>query len=191
VRKATQYFKVLKWLVTGRPAPPPHLVKQRIILANARRHHTRVMVETGTLWGDMVEAMKPHFAKIYSIEISPELAGKAKKRFENTRHVKILEGDSATVLKTLAPDIAEPALFWLDGHYSGGNTGKGSKDTPILEELSAIFSSAHRHIVLIDDARCFGRDKDYPTIDELSAFIRESWPGATIKVVNDSIVVTP
>lgn len=130
------------------------------------------MVETGTLVGDMVEAMKNHFAQIYSIEISHELARKAQQRFANDSNVAIIESDSAVALKTLVPEIREPSLFWLDGHYSGGNTGKGEKDTPIMEELATIYSSDIAHVVLIDDARCFGSEKDYPSLDKLSSYIR-------------------
>ncbi len=143
-----------------------------MILANANRFKTRIMVETGTFLGDMVYAMRNHFKEIYSIEISPDLAKKAKKRFENVSNAHIIEADSASALKTLVPKINEPALFWLDGHYSGGTTGQGEKNTPIIEELSAIYSSDYEHIVLIDDARCFGVDKDYPPIEELSSYIR-------------------
>jgi hypothetical protein len=186
-----QYLKVAQWFLKGKPVPPPHLIKQKAILRNANRYNTRIMVETGTLLGDMVEAMKNHFAQIYSIEISPELAQKAKRRFANDRHVQIIESDSAVALKGLLPGLHEPALFWLDGHYSGGNTGKGEKDTPIMAELATIYASDIPHVVLIDDARCFGTDKDYPSQNELASYIKTLRPSASILVKNDCIVVTP
>lgn len=189
--RITPYLKTLEWLAKGRPVPPPHLVKQKMVLANARRHNTRVMVETGTLFGDMVEAMKNHFREIYSIEISHELAQKAKQRFEGNSNIHIIEGDSAVALNTVLPEIHEPALFWLDGHYSGGNTGKGEKETPIMEELTSIYSTDYPHIVLIDDARCFGVEKDYPDMGELETFIRNMRPGASLQTKNDCIQINP
>lgn len=191
MNRITQYFKVFKWLLKGKPAPPPHLIKQKILLANARLHKPGIMVETGTLMGDMVDAMKNHFRQIYSIEISHELAKKAEQRFRNDKNIRIIEADSATALKSLVPEIQESALFWLDGHYSGGNTGKGEKDTPILEELAAIYTSKHQHVVLIDDARCFGTEQDYPTIEELTSYIKRLHPDASIEITNDCIVITP
>ena len=61
---------------------------------------------------------------------------------------------SATVGK-----LEEPTLFWLDGHYSGGVTARGSKETPILDEVDKILSTKEsRHVLIVDDARCFGTD---------------------------------
>jgi len=162
-----------------------------MLIEHARRHHTPVMVETGTLHGDMVEAMKDHFEAIYSIEISPEFAKKAQQRFAGNSRIRIIENDSAIALKSLVPELNRPSLFWLDGHYSGGNTGKGEKVTPVLEELSTIFASGLDHVVLIDDARLFGTDKDYPTMEELESHVRNLSPDATINIANDCIQIVP
>jgi len=186
-----QYMKLASWILHGRPAPPPHLIKQKTVLEHARRWHTPVLVETGTLHGDMVEAMKNHFEAIYSIEISPELAKKAQQRFAGNSKIRIIENDSAIALKSLVPELHRPSLFWLDGHYSGGNTGKGEKVTPVFEELSSIYSSGIDHVVLIDDARLFGTDKDYPTMEELESHIRDLRPDATITTANDCIRIIP
>ena len=148
MNKLEQYFKVLRWSLSGRPFPPPHLIKQRMIMDALNQYKPRIMVETGTLLGDMVEAMKQRFQRIYSIEISPELARKAQQRFAGDSHVEIIENDSAIALRELVPTLHEPTLFWLDGHYSGGNTGKGEKETPIMEELETILSSAIPHVVM-------------------------------------------
>jgi hypothetical protein len=63
-----------KWERNGRPMPPPHLVKQGVLLEYAKRYSLRTLVETGTQYGAMVHAMKPHFDSIISIELSPELS---------------------------------------------------------------------------------------------------------------------
>lgn len=186
-----QYFKVLRWNLSGRPFPPPHLVKQKMIADARQQYRPRIMVETGTLLGDMVEAMKHRFERIYSIEISPELARRAQQRFANDRHVTIIENDSAIALRDLVPKLEAPALFWLDGHYSGGNTGKGAKETPIMEELETIFSSPLPHIVLVDDARCFGTEKDYPSLTELEAYVRSRRPDARMFIKHDCIHILP
>jgi hypothetical protein len=191
MKRITQYLKAAEWFVRGKPVPPPHLIKQNMILTNARRYNPRIMVETGTLHGDMVEAMKHHFREIYSIEISHDLAQRAEQRFAGNSNIHIIEGDSAIALKKLMPNLHEPALFWLDGHYSGGDTGKGEKETPIMEELASIYASEYSHIVLIDDARCFGTKKGYPTLDELESFVRELRPGAELQKRNDCIQISP
>ncbi len=191
MNRLKQYLKIAGWLARGRKTPPPHIIKQKTILDYARRYHTPVMVETGTLFGDMIEAMKDHFEELISIEISPELAKKAQQRFAGSGKIKVIENDSAVALKSIVPELEQPALFWLDGHYSGGNTGKGEKDTPIMDELESIYQSALDHVVLIDDARLFGIDKDYPSMEQLEEFIRKRRPNAIITMKNDCIRIAP
>lgn len=191
MNKLGQYFKIVRWTLAGRPPPPPHLIKQRMILRSLTQYKPRIMVETGTLLGDMVEAMKHHFTRLYSIEISPQLARKAQQRFAGDVHVQIIENDSAVALKQLVPTLEEPALFWLDGHYSGGDTGKGDKETPIMEELDTILASDMPHVIMIDDARCFGIEKDYPAPAELEAYVRARRPNARIFTQHDCIHILP
>lgn len=186
-----QYLKVIRWSLSGKPLPPPHLIKQRMILDALDQYKPGILVETGTLLGDMVEAMKSRFQRIYSIEISPELARRAKQRFAGDSHVEIIENDSAIALKELVPMLDAPALFWLDGHYSGGNTGKGEKETPIMEELETVLASALPHVVLVDDARCFGTEKDYPSLAELETFVKSRRPDVRLFVKHDCIHILP
>ena len=181
-----------EWERRGRPVPPPHIIKQLTIKHFAKRFGTRVLIETGTYYGDMVEAMKPYFNRVYSIELSNELYDKAKRRFAEDDKITIIHGDSGIELGKIIANLDEPALFWLDGHYSAGVTARGQKDTPIYEELEHIFSSPIReHIVIIDDARAFGGNSDYPSIDDLCKFIRQNYHNSIITIENDSIRVLP
>ena len=149
------------------------------------------MIETGTYLGEMVEAMQRRFEKIYSIELSPELYVRARERFSEAENVRIALGDSARVLPMILAELHEPALFWLDGHFSEGNTAKGDRETPILDELDAIFRNEVKgHVVLIDDARCFDGTGDYPTLAELERVVRARNPNASFEVRDDIIRVS-
>ena len=186
-----QKKELIEWEKAGKPAPPPHIVKQRTIKNLAEKFELQIFIETGTYHGDMVEAMKDSFSQIYSIELSEELYQKAKKKFDSLENVQIIQGDSGVELGKLVDIIEKPALFWLDGHYSGGITAKSDKDTPIYEELTHIFNANHsKSVIIIDDARCFGNDQDYPSIKELSDFIKTK-TNANIEVKYDSIRITP
>ncbi len=183
--------ELIEWERKGRPAPPPHVIKQRELRNYADKYDLKVLVETGTFMGDMVEAMKNSFEKIYSIELSAELYENARKRFEGDERIELIHGDSGKMLGKLLENLDQPALFWLDGHYSAGITAKGEKETPIYEELTHIYSAQiSGHVVLIDDARCFGTDPAYPSTSELSEFIRTKRPDSKIEVDFDSIRVT-
>jgi hypothetical protein len=171
--------------------PPPHLLKQRALREYAQRYGLKILVETGTFYGEMVDALRDEFDHIYSIELSTELYEQALQKFKGLRHIELIHGDSGVELGKLVPRIRQPALFWLDGHYCDGVTAKGAKDTPIYEELHHILSPESGHVIIIDDARLFGSDPGYPSVEELSEFIRSRAPGAGIVVQDDSIRVTP
>jgi hypothetical protein len=176
-----------KWLAQGKSLPPSHFQKQQALLATARKFGLDYLVETGTYMGDMVFALQPYFKKIYSIELSPKFYEAAKKRFHNTDNVSIVQGDSAEKLKEIVQELQAPALFWLDGHYSGGETAMGAKECPVYEELEAIFTSTLDHVIIIDDARLFVGKNDYPTVEELSAFVDRAKPGARLFIENDGV----
>jgi len=187
-----QKRKIKQWEQQGRPSPPPHAIKQRAIKSFAKKYGSKYLIETGTFYGDMVQAMRGSFERVFSIELSPELHKQATRRFAKDDNIEIIQGDSGVELGKLMPRLDQPTLFWLDGHYSAGVTAQGDKDTPIYEELTHIFNSQQLgHVILIDDARCFGTDPAYPTLDELSQFVKKHRPNAEIDVENDSIRIVP
>lgn len=177
-----------KWVESGKPIPPPHVVKQMTVKEFARRYEINAFIETGTYLGDMVGAVKNSFQRVYSIELSFELCRKAERKFAKYSHVTIVEGDSSKVLPQLLNGVEERCLFWLDGHYSEGITARGDKETPILEELRAIVDHPIKdHVILIDDARCFTGMNEYPTIEAIRALILSRYPDYVFRVENDII----
>jgi len=186
LRKQQSKKQLDEWNKNGCPAPPPHIIKQMTIREYQDKYKYLVLVETGTYKGDMVEAQKKIFRKIFSIELGVDLFNKATKRFQNDDNITIVQGDSGKVLPEILLEINEPAIFWLDGHYSAGITAKGEKDCPIFEELDAIFNNKKfNHIILIDDARCFIGKGDYPTIDKLTEYIKNKNEQYQVEVKHD------
>lgn len=158
-----------EWIKTGKPVPSPHIVKQHTVKEFAKRFGLTIFIETGTYQGDMVYAVKNKFEEICSIELGMELYKSAKIRFAEGKHITILQGNSGEILEQVLSKVNKPCLFWLDGHYSAGITVKGDLETPIEKELFHI--SRHKfkrnHVILIDDARCFTGQGDYPSIQSL------------------------
>ncbi|MFN3404609.1 MAG: hypothetical protein ACK40G_10975 [Cytophagaceae bacterium] len=185
-----QYFEKLytEWQAAGCPVPPPHIVKQKTIQRFHELFPYDLFIETGTFLGDMVDMQKKRFKKIISIELQHELFVNAKNRFKKYPGITILEGDSGKVLNKIMPEINDPAIFWLDGHYSGFETARGDKDCPIYEELAAIFSGKElSHVILIDDARCFTGEGDYPKVEALASYIKSKDEQYHIEVIHDII----
>lgn len=179
------------WEKSGRPLPPPHQFKQTVIEQYQSLSGYNVLVETGTFLGDMVEAQRKKFNRIFSIELDEKLWKDAVERFRKYKHIIIIKGDSGKVLTQITSELKEPAVFWLDGHYSAGITAKGEKECPIYGEIDAIFKyNKLEHILLVDDARCFNGQGDYPTIDELTHYIQSKDRGYKVEVKDDIIRYT-
>jgi hypothetical protein len=137
----------------------------------ARLYGSRILVETGTYYGETLKALHSTFAELHSIELSAEFFRQARERFGGDSKIHLWQGDSGDVLPDVLKVLNKPALFWLDGHYSGGPTALGSEVTPIMRELRAIAQHPLQaaHIVVVDDARLFNGEGGYPTLEELQA----------------------
>jgi hypothetical protein len=161
------------WEAGGRLPPSASLFKQNLVRQLGQIHKLDTLVETGTYMGAMVKACQSSFSQIYSIELQKDYYERARRRFSRASHVTILRGDSAQRLPEILRKLNEPALFWLDAHYSGDLTAKADRETPILRELALILEHhIQGHVILIDDARCFDGTHDYPmreTIASLAA----------------------
>jgi hypothetical protein len=179
---------MLQWRLRGSPAPPPHIVKQRILLQYQKRRRFRTFVETGTYTGEMVAAMRPHFDRVISIEMAPPIYEGTKRRFTGDSGVQLLLGDSGVLLPQVLAALDHPALFWLDGHYMGGATARADLDSPVRRELAALLRHRTRgHLVLIDDARLFTGTQGYPTLDDLRAEVVRERPGSRVDLAADII----
>ncbi len=159
-------------------APSPHFVKHKVLLRNGLRDAT--WIETGTYLGDTTAVLAKVAKMLYSIEPEPGLFSKAEQKFRDASNVKIINGLSENVFPKLLPTISGDVCFWLDGHYSAGNTFKGPQDTPILDELAVIgqnISKMNKVVVMVDDVRCFDPKNPeytaYPPVDVLVDWARE------------------
>jgi hypothetical protein len=154
---------------SGLRAPLPRWLKAAKMKAIVDDLRPELFVETGTYLGDTVWLLRNTVKDIVSIEVEPTLARVAQNRFRHWGNVRILTGDSGQLMRGLVDEIRiRKAVFWLDGHYSSGITGRGSSDCPIIGELTAILPAlTEGSLIIIDDARCFTGEKDYPSIESL------------------------
>jgi len=107
--------------------------------------------------------------------------------------VTIVNGDSTTQLEPILREVSAPAVLWLDGHYSGMHTARGVEgDTPILRELDvALREGKPDDAILIDDARLFGIDPAYPTVETIERFVSDARPWCIVVVDDDIIQIYP
>ena len=179
------------WILRGRPARSPHLLKQKVVREYGEKFGLKTLVETGTYYGEMVAAMKSRFDRIYSIEYVPELAERATRKFAREGHIRIFCGDSRVVMPEVLALLKGPALFWLDAGYYGwvGVRSKASEQR-LSAELEMILSHPYPHIVLLDDARGFTGKDGIPSIAEVKGDVESKFPQRSVRVEYDIMRVT-
>ena len=187
-RREKRYFKAI---LRGEYPVPPQSVKLAVMRQNVSDPRPGTFVETGTYYGDTVEAIKDMYQSVISIEVDPALHQKACARFAGDGKVQIVLGDCAKKLPEILATLQEPAVFWLDGHYSGGGTGKGEVEDPILISLNQIAAHSIRgHVIFVDDARTFDGREGRPDISDVFSCIKKIDGRYIIRIQNDIIVAT-
>jgi hypothetical protein len=131
-------------------------------------------IESGTYGGGTVTALYDEFESLYTVELSEKYYQHFDEIKKNNNYEKITNyfGDTVDILPTLLQTLKskDRSIFWLDGHWSSGDTAKGKKDCPLIEECEHIdyFYKPDKGIILIDDYRLFG------------TFINEDWSDITL-----------
>lgn len=144
----------------------------------------KIAVETGTCLGYSTRRLAELYERVHTVELSPALSRETQNNMsaERYRNVTFHVGDSGELLRAVLRAIDEPALFYLDAHWSGDATtdwqasawkGYGvstahlsfdrapsaDAQVPLLRELITLVGLfPHRAIVYIDDFGQFGAD---------------------------------
>lgn len=173
------------WKLRGEPPRSPHLLKQRTVQEYAQRFGLRVLVETGTYYGEMVAAMRKCFHEIYSVEYDPQLAQRAQKKFHRWPHIHILEGDSQVRVPEILKTQRQPTLFWLDAGYYGWAGLQGDKQRLTVELDAILRHEVKGHVILMDDAHGLNGQNGAPTVEELKQRIESQFTGRSVEVKYD------
>jgi hypothetical protein len=171
---------------------PSDRAKRRFLLGLFKERQHELLVESGTFQGGTVEYFVPHAKRIISVEIEPTLHAAARERFRDTPSVELLLGDAMDLIPEILEKLSVPPFVYLDGHFTGGvNVQPGKAIEPAPSILSALgeLSLPQGSTVVVDDLRLFGRGDGFPTLDELTAAARQSFPEASIYVGIDCLVI--
>jgi hypothetical protein len=162
--------------------------KRQHLIDWVRRTNVRVFVETGTYRGETTLALREVVDRCVTIELDPTLHAGAQRKFAGKDGIELMHGESGDLIIEVLATLDEPALFWLDAHYSGPGTARGVDDSPILRELDAILRHPVKdHVVIIDDAREFVGANGYPTVRRLAKLVGRH--GYAIRIRDDLIRV--
>lgn len=166
LKNLPQPFTVEEWISANKLCPPcPPAVKWMVL---ERRHIPgAIWIETGTHMGGTTRFLAGLASKVISLEPSDFYFQQASQSLAGLANVELINGCSEDhfhkILKTLN---GKNVCLWLDGHWSGGETWCGKKETPILLELAAVAKHQRNFAglsVLIDDYRlCWSCPNTYP-----------------------------
>ncbi len=161
------------------------------------KYNLQVFVETGTHYGETALWAAKNFNKVITVEFSKQIYDEILKRHSQVKNIEFLFGHSKEQIQSVVPKLKEPALFWLDAHWSGGITYGKEDECPLLKELQIINNSEFDHFILIDDARLFisppplpHQVDEWPNISEVIKYLNLGKSRYTV-IVEDVIVSVP
>ena len=174
---------------------PRDIVEQLAEISRAE-----VFVETGTFQGATTRWAANVFDEVHTIELAQQLYDQHHAELAAIQGVRPYLGDSATLLPQIVSELStRPAVFWLDGHWSGGETAGEDNECPLLAELECI-AGRRQDIVLIDDARLFlcappkpHRPEQWPTLAEILRIFERHRADAPrlVQIIDDVIYIVP
>lgn len=173
-------------------------IPHRITLELAKIGNCQTFVETGTCYGQTTRWASDHFRVVLTIEKAKPLYRLHSDQLASIKGVTPFLGDSRDVLPKIIGDLGpEPALYWLDGHWSGGETAGDKDECPLLDEIACL-SNRTQDIVLIDDARLFlsappsAHDaSQWPTIPDILDAFHKANLKPFVQIIDDVIFAVP
>ena len=171
------------WYKRNFSSPSPEFVKHQVI----KKYNLQksLWIETGTYYGDTTKILSDIAEKVISIELDKRLYDLAIKKFENSKKINVINGESQNLLQDILKNESYKNLcLFLDAHTCLDHiTNKlisknETLETPIMIELNIIESYIKKFNnvnILIDDIRLFdGKTKNYPNINEIVDWARKN-----------------
>lgn len=114
-------------------------------------------VETGTYKADSTILAANNYENVYTIEVFEPLYKESKERVSNLgiNNITLLLGDSLQQLHNVMPNVTDGAIFFIDAHRSGTDSGWNNNiRVPLVEELDIILSyNLGPSVFIFDDLR--------------------------------------
>lgn len=140
-------------------------IPEQTALDLADKYNLTTFVESGTHVGKTSLFASQWFNEVYTIESVKYYHNIAKAKMPS--NVKLYLGSSQMWLPQIIKQLHNPALFWLDAHWSRDLQGeKPHVICPVLQEIRAINKFQYPHVIMVDDARLFG-NPGWPSLDNV------------------------
>lgn len=184
------YFLDIVAKLRNRPYVPHSYTKLHNLAACRQLTGAKEIIEVGSFKGVTARRLSYIFDHVVTIEIDPALHELARERCTGRSNVELILGDGAKVLPQVAARTRSAVIF-LDGHFSGGETGQGDEPEPVLKELDIIAGHLDNFVgIVVDDFRLFGVEAGWPMKHEVLAKLESLLkpPAWSIAILNDQFV---
>lgn len=143
-----------------------HLQQLINVTETLKEYNLRNLIETGTGAGETLSFVRPlDLDLIQSCEIEESQFNKLKEAFPDS-NIKLWNGSSTTMLKSMMDELNGPALIFLDAHFPGAGYVRTEfktevysiEDTlPLEQELKLIseWEYAKDSVIVVDDLRIY------------------------------------
>ncbi len=154
-------------------------------------HGYTVLVETGTYMGGTALEAGKYFKRVHTIEASESLFRQAGENCKENKSIFLYHGDTRELLpQILEKEKDAKIVFWLDAHYSGGETFNNAN--PLLQELRTINAQTKDPIIFVDDARFIHSVYQGERYCEYGDFFKEILSGDRyVSCIDDTFVAVP
>jgi FkbM family methyltransferase len=155
-------------------------------------------IETGTYYGKTALWASERFPRAITIEQSEIIYRQVQTQYSHIKNIEFLKGDTRSQLARIVPNLDSPSLFWLDAHWSGGETYGEVDECPLVEEIKIINRSNDEHFIFIDDARFFTsppvephKIEQWPDLTTVLNLLNASSYERYIVIIDDVIIAVP
>jgi len=171
---------------------------QKLIESLTQKFKIKNFVETGTYQGGTALWAANIFEKVLTIEKSDELYRQLVDKHGDNPKLELIFGDSREKLEEIIHSVKTPTVFWLDAHWSGGETYGETDQCPLLEEIEIIKSFSSDAYLLIDDARLFlsppqlpHNVNQWPSISQIIETLHAHASDDYTVIIEDCIISVP
>lgn len=173
------------------------MLSELVLFLKEKGQHEN-FVESGTYLGDSAKWASEHFKRVVTVELSKALFDMTSEKLKTFKNIEFHQGDSRDILGRLIPTLEGPSIFWLDGHYSCGNTAGEEHECPLLDELRCLKNIGVDDVVLIDDAHLFVKPapmplkfEHWPSVTEVIDLLRNVNRSFYISIIENAIIGVP
>jgi hypothetical protein len=170
-----------------------------LAVALCNRYRLTAFVETGTSRGHTALLASTHFRIVHTIEVSKTRFDCALPELKAAGNVRRWLGESPKILPEIIKLLSGPALFFLDGHWSGGPKVT-ERECLLVEELEIVLPRVEEEpddCILIDNAGMFLKPPhpphnpaEWPSAGEILEVVRGTCPRKSVCIIGDTIAIT-